>query len=775
MSNSCSALATKAEVAALEKKYISKTQEAAIYGNAASISQQLITASAAVQGAKIANALEKANAAKAAAAAAKTATQKATQEALIAKGKAILAQQTAGQASNAAFHAGSQAGLAKAAAAASQKAAASATHQALISKGTAIAAQQAAKKAGFDALYASSKASAAAANAAKAGGLASKALGLVGGVFAIIGTLATAAALAILAAKVNNLTKRLDSFEKNTIQNLTNLKHKDAQLKSEIAKNAKAIEFANSKIAAIESALKLANNKLAAQASQISANESQIAQVKQDVAATNQQIIAVKNEVATVTAKVKTTNSKVATVTAEVEQVKQKQATLEAKFKALEQKQLVSDALATQRHIETLQKTSVIPIVKKKVDYLGGKVTDYDLDMQTLKSGLEVSNKLTNDKITQLNQQTNNTNLKFQDLTNKLPQTITETITKNPDLSVNTEQYNKLDAKVTTLNSKLDLINPYTISVAVGALPILQQILNKNPTVTPCQAPILVPPVHQQTIANNAATATLQTVTIAQNQATQNILNNSVFGLQAIRNFLNIAWQSTRVGKIFNYLSVAISLHNAAMLSRNLAGSLGDTISAIANNTISLIKNEESNAIDINETIGTSLENFLSGILGVETYQGLSENFAKYNRILSAASNIIYSIQSIQMGLAEGLEIIGSYTGKIGNALKRSGAILENSYSWMSETFSVKTGRLGAIDKVVKGLETVENVGSELQNATEEFREVQESVSNINSQATKIRTELNIQETEKNEAEGDNKSNSQGAQPEASDYTPDPQ
>ena len=47
------------------------------------------------------------------------------------------------------------------------------------------------------------------------------------------------------------------------------------------------------------------------------------------------------------------------------------------------------------------------------------------------------------------------------------------------------------------------------------------------------------------------------------------------------------------------------------------------------------------------------------------------------------------------------IETIGNYTGKIGNALKKSGQVLESSYGWMSEKTSVKTGRLGQIQRVI--------------------------------------------------------------------------
>lgn len=266
----------------------------------------------------------------------------------------------------------------------------------------------------------------------------------------------------------------------------------------------------------------------------------------------------------------------------------------------------------------------------------------------------------------------------------------------------------------------------------------------------------------------------------------QNLVNNVLQGLdlfqgQAIldmvtntNNFMKTAWSNLRVNKLLDYLNTILLVHNAAMLSKNLAASLGDSISALANNTIDLIKNEDGSDIDINATIGTSLEQFLINLLGQENYTDINQTFQKSSRILNAATNIINTIQFSLAGLAEGLETVGNYTGRIGNSLKKAGAVFENAYGWMNETFRVKTGRLGQIQSVIDGLESVENITSDLENVSYEFREVQENVTQIGGEFNKIKTEVATKETEKTNLETITKTNSQGAQPTANDYTPDP-
>ena len=257
-------------------------------------------------------------------------------------------------------------------------------------------------------------------------------------------------------------------------------------------------------------------------------------------------------------------------------------------------------------------------------------------------------------------------------------------------------------------------------------------------------------------------------------QQIHSTVHSSAHGLAKIQSFAETAWRTTRAGKVLEYLGLVATLHNAAMLSRNVGQSLGDITSAIANNTISFLTNEESNDIDINETLGNTIENVLRNALGEEIYNSTSESFLRTNRIVNAASNIIYSVTAVNAGLAQGLETIGNYTGKIGNALKKSGAVLESSYSWMSEKVSVKTGRIGQIQAIIDGGEQIENFASDIQNATEEFREAQENVTNIGEQFNKVKTEIASGEAEIDATNATSKTNSQGASPELTDFVRDP-
>ena len=113
--------------------------------------------------------------------------------------------------------------------------------------------------------------------------------------------------------------------------------------------------------------------------------------------------------------------------------------------------------------------------------------------------------------------------------------------------------------------------------------------------------------------------------------------------------------------------------------------------------------------------------------------------------------------------------MILQYTGKIGNALKRGGVVLENAYEWMDEFISVKTGRFGAIQKVMNEIQTAEEVVSNLTEVTEQVKETQENVTEIQEQFQEIPRLHQLAVENKIEIETDSKRDSLSPDIEISD------
>ncbi len=218
-------------------------------------------------------------------------------------------------------------------------------------------------------------------------------------------------------------------------------------------------------------------------------------------------------------------------------------------------------------------------------------------------------------------------------------------------------------------------------------------------------------------------------------------------------------WKSRTVDRALNLMATAAAIHNAVMLSRNI----GSTLIATLGNALSIIgiKDGDEVAQNFSTVIGNSIENIVKGLVGNDNYTALSETWAKANRIYQSAINIYQLMTDSLFGITSGLEQTAKYTGRIGNALRKSGVVLENSYNWMSETFNFSSGKNRKIDRVIQGLQNANEIASDLESITSEFRSVTENITSIGTEVNKIKTEVNDKESEKNTQETQGKNSSQ--------------
>lgn len=176
-------------------------------------------------------------------------------------------------------------------------------------------------------------------------------------------------------------------------------------------------------------------------------------------------------------------------------------------------------------------------------------------------------------------------------------------------------------------------------------------------------------------------------------------------------------------------LTLAASLHNAAMLSNNL----GQTLTAAVSNVLASVgvKDAEGNPFDIGQILGERWQDFLVSTIGLENYTQLSITWLRANRIMQAGANIINSIQSIRMAIMGALEAIGSMSARIGNALKKYGVVGDNAYSWFNPSPNYD-------NKFFQAIEQAENFTSNVDQVASEVLSAQESVSQLGQQKTDL-------------------------------------
>jgi hypothetical protein len=198
-----------------------------------------------------------------------------------------------------------------------------------------------------------------------------------------------------------------------------------------------------------------------------------------------------------------------------------------------------------------------------------------------------------------------------------------------------------------------------------------------------------------------------------------------------------------QLDRALNVLTFAATIHNAAQLSSDIATTLGSALS----NVVALIglKDDSGKSLDIGALINSSVQNAVKAIIGAENYDALSNNWSKANRIYQAATNVLNTTLSLTQTVLQASELIAGYTGRIGNALKKGGVVLENAYTWMnpSPNFS---------NRVTKFLEGFQQSASTIQMVTQAPLDIV----NATTELTTASTELvkSIKEDDKEENKG---------------------
>ncbi|MBD1917448.1 MULTISPECIES: collagen-like protein [Cyanophyceae] len=270
--------------------------------------------------------------------------------------------------------------------------------------------------------------------------------------------------------------------------------------------------------------------------------------------------------------------------------------------------------------------------------------------------------------------------------------------------------------------------------------------------------------------ATTSATAVRQNAHLAISTTTNGIAASSRAYLTTMQNFAATAWQSTRIQKVINALTLISAIHNAAMLSRFTGQTLLEAMSGALD--LFGIDDEQGNRLDLNTMLGKSVESLLKNVLGEEVYNDTSKAWQKANRVVQIGSNIVWSVRSIMDTSLELSEYIANNTGKIGNSLKRFGIVGENAFPDMSESARAPNKWRSKVDKWMAGAETVENIAETVEYVTQAPLEIVSELGEIEEQrleARKIIAEGEPVDYPANEpiaiVQAENKENSVGAEP----------
>lgn len=200
--------------------------------------------------------------------------------------------------------------------------------------------------------------------------------------------------------------------------------------------------------------------------------------------------------------------------------------------------------------------------------------------------------------------------------------------------------------------------------------------------------------------------------------------------------FIKKAWEFTKVDKALNALNTLLLLHNAAMLSRSLAQSLGElTTQAL---TVFGVKDAEGNPIDVNEIVGGTVTNIAKNVLGETLFNQVTETWAKTNNILRSATQIVWTVRSLFDSSREITEWIAEHTGKIGNALKKWRVVGEDAYNWLPEKVTAQSRWARRVNNLRDGVEGLDDAASSLSGVLGEVQNIQQESAELLEQKQKF-------------------------------------
>lgn len=199
-----------------------------------------------------------------------------------------------------------------------------------------------------------------------------------------------------------------------------------------------------------------------------------------------------------------------------------------------------------------------------------------------------------------------------------------------------------------------------------------------------------------------------------------------------ISQFLKRLWDSSNLQRVINLLTFITTLHNAYQLSNALTQTLFGAFDTVLEMFRVQLKDSDGNEINTSTFVGNTVESFFNSIFGTETVDGIQEQWKRASRIYQAATNILWSMQSIMYSMFDGLEAVADRVSVIGNALRKWGTVGEKAFGWMNPNNNFMTSRFfrftNAVGESAELIETVagsvidiREQSAELANQTVEF------------------------------------------------------
>jgi hypothetical protein len=237
---------------------------------------------------------------------------------------------------------------------------------------------------------------------------------------------------------------------------------------------------------------------------------------------------------------------------------------------------------------------------------------------------------------------------------------------------------------------------------------------------------------------------TTATTAILGNQATQNGV------LASIVSFVSRIYNNQFVHSSLSFMTTMTTIHNAAMLSRDVAETLGTVVDNSVNLSGQKLKDTDGNDINFTSWVGTNIRAIIVQLIGADKYVQLALQWQKANTIYHSAMAVANTTQSMLDPISSAVEYGMENVSKIGNSLKEDGVVSENAYPAMDET--IRARRVNRFERLNDTLEGAENIASNLSSITSSAVSVKEDYKQLREDSKELRDKASAFNTADSEA-----------------------
>ncbi|MBD2178409.1 hypothetical protein H6F42_15930 [Pseudanabaena sp. FACHB-1998] len=205
--------------------------------------------------------------------------------------------------------------------------------------------------------------------------------------------------------------------------------------------------------------------------------------------------------------------------------------------------------------------------------------------------------------------------------------------------------------------------------------------------------------------------------------------------------FISRIYNNQFVHSSLSFMTNIAVIHNAAMLSRDVAETLGTVVDNSVNLSGQKLKDAEGNDIGFTSWIGNNIRGLIIQLIGADRYVQLALQWQKASTIYHSSMAVVNTTQSMIDPLASAVEYGMENVSKIGNGLREDGVVSENNYPAMDET--IRARRVNRFERLNDTLEGAENISSNLSSITssavsvkEDYKQLREDQKQLRDQAS---------------------------------------